>query len=855
IRFLSNQNDINIFINYNKPLPSSFGFLDYLILNVRSRLVFKGPQMKFRDIISVGENNVGDFIIETSGEDIHIWEITEIYNIKSINSQKSGNNYSFQLETNTLREFIVFDNTEFYEPEILGKVENQNLHKPEELDMVIATHPNFLEQANQLADFHINNDELKTKVVTTEQVYNEFSSGNPDVAALRNYIKMIYDRESDPNKKIRYLLLFGDGSFDNKSMDKSNSNFILTYQSENSILYHKSFVSDDFFGLLDDNEGEADGYLDIGVGRFPVRSEQEARNMVNKVFKYSRNDNLGNWQNIICFVGDDEDGNTHMIDANNLATYIESNYKNYNIEKIYLDAFEQVTLSIGQSYPDVNQAINDKINKGVFIFNYSGHGGELGLAHERILDVNDIDSWDNIEKLPIFITATCEFSRFDDKNRTSAGEKVLLNANGGGIALLTTTRVVFSNSNYKLNESFYSYVFEKDSITKDYYRLGDIVSLAKRKLINDSNKRNFTLLGDPAIKLKYPTYHIVTDSINNKPVSIFSDTLKALSKVIIHGHVENESQQKIDGFQGVIYPTIFDKPKVIKTLGNDGGSPFTFYTQENIVYKGKATIKNDGEFKFEFIIPKDILYEYGNGKISYYGHYNELIANGYFDDLLIGGTSDQIINDTIGPDIILYFNNENFVYGGFTNEDPVLLAILVDSSGINTVGNAIGHDITAILDSNTQKIYVLNDFYESEIDQYQKGKIEYKLLNLEKGKHHLKLKAWDILNNSSQETIEFIVSESAELAINRIFNYPNPFTDNTAFYFEHNQPFNEIDVIIQIFTVSGKLVKTIETTVNPSGFLIGPINWDGYDDFGDKIGRGVYIYRVKLRSFNNKIVE
>ena len=861
INTFSNNNNVFLNFEYIKPIPSSSAYLNFIIINVRSNLSFSGPKMHFRDIRSVKSGNITQFTLSNANQNILIWDITDIYNIKEIRTTLNNNQFTFNIETSQLKEFIAFDQTQVPSPEVVGEVQNQNLHKYEKTDFIIIAHPDFIEQANRLAEYRRETTNLKIKIVTPEQIYNEFSSGKPDISALRDYIKMMYNKETNPQDKLKYLLLFGDGSFDNKSDDPNNSNYILTYQSENSIIIVRSYVSDDFFGMLDTSEVGVDGLLDIGIGRFPVQNVEEAENVVNKTIAYDNIENVGDWQNIICFIGDDENNNDHMEHANKLSMIIENNYPSYNAQKILLDAYNQEVSSTGEKYPDVNKAIKDRMTKGALIINYSGHGGELGLAHERIITTNDILLWDNNPKLPLFVTATCEFSRYDDKNRTSAGEYVILNPNGGSIASFTTTRIVYAIDNFKLNKAFYNYVFKKDSITNEHYRLGDIIRQTKTELGTEDNKRNFSLLGDPTIMLKYPSYIIKTDTINNKSVSyindtlIFSDTIKAFDKITVKGHIQDNNGNINSSFNGLLYPIIYDKPKTIITLGNDDNKPYTFQSQSSIVYKGKSSVKN-GKFSFSFIIPKDIMYNYGTGKISYYSYNNNFkTASGYFNQFIIGGTSNNIISDSIGPEISLYMNDENFVNGGITDENPSIYAILSDSSGINTVGNGIGHDLVAILDSNSQNSYILNDYYEAELDNYQEGIVNYKMADIPVGKHYLKLKVWDILNNSSEETIDFIVAESEELALERIFNYPNPFTEKTDFYFEHNQAYNELEILIQIFTVSGKLVKTIQQTIIPNGYRAGPIPWNGLDDFGDRIGRGVYIYRIKVRSEDKQIAE
>jgi len=857
-RFFSSSEQVGINLKYNKNTSSAQGWLDYITINARSSLEINSGQMFFRDIRSVGPGQVAAYQVSGATTDTRIWDITDPVKVHQEETSLTGNLLTFRCLAEELNEFVAFNrNGPFLKPILegndVGIIPNQDIHGTGQKNYIIISHPDFLSQARRLAGLRRDWDGLDTLVLTSQQVYNEFSSGSPDVAAIRNMLKMFYDRSTSDFDMPRYLLLFGDGSYDNTSDDSRNTNFILTYQSTNSLSPTSSFVTDDFYGLLDDQEGGSSGLVDIGVGRLTVKSEEEAITIVNKIYDYYNPDNMGDWRNTICFIGDDEDFNIHMSQADELANYVESHYPGFIISKIYLDAYQQIATSAGQKYPDVNEAINQRINKGALIINYTGHGGENGLAHERILEINDIISWENTGKLPLFITATCEFSRFDDYEHTSAGELVLLNPEGGGIALLSTTRLVYSGPNHALNQRFYEFVFEKN-LNQEYRRLGDIIRLTKNVSGSEINKRSFALLGDPAMLLNYPKYRIKATTINGKDISGTSDTIRAMSKVTVTGLLEDDQGNKLESFTGTLFPTIFDKLSNITTLANDGGSPFDFKVRNRILYKGKASIIN-GEFRFTFIVPKDISYNYGYGKISFYGHNQLSDASGSFTSVVIGGSADSIADDSEGPGIRIFMNDDNFVFGGTTDENPKLLVYVTDSSGINTVGSGIGHDLTAIIDDNNINPILLNDYYESDKDSYQSGKISYPLRNLVEGPHKLKVKVWDVYNNSSEDYTEFIVISSEDFILKNILNYPNPFTTHTSFYFEHNRAGSELDILIQVFTVSGKLVKTIDRQITSTGYRCGPIDWDGLDDFGSRIGRGVYIYRLKVRTESGETVE
>ncbi len=845
----------SITMRYNKNKASAQAWLNFITLNARSPLSLKSPSLIFRDQLSFGAGNISEFHI-TDAQDAIVWDISNPTMARIMNTTTEGSTLKFTTNTDSLKEFIVFTgrgNTPVLEGDDVGPVPNQNLHGLQGRNYVIISHPDFISSARTLAGHRHDHDGLDTLVVTPGQIYNEFSSGKPDVSAIRDFLKMLYDRAATEEDMPKYVLLYGDGSYHNKGTDANNTNFILTYQSANSLSPVASFVTDDFFGLLDNNEGGYTGLMDIGVGRFPVSTQAQARNAMNKTISYDQLDKMGDWRNTICFIGDDQDYNLHMRQADELATYVETNYPSFSIGKIYLDAYPQISTPSGNRYPDVNEALNQRVNKGALIINYTGHGGENGLAHERILTINDIVSWQNRDKLPLFMTATCEFSRFDDYEHTSAGELVFLNPDGGGIALFSTTRLVYAGPNHALNERFYQHVFTLDAQNR-HYRLGDVMRLTKNNTSAGINKRNFTLLGDPALVLAYPINRIRVLTVNGTDITQATDTLKALGKVTITGWVEDELGNPLPSFNGIIYPTVYDKKSRIKTLSNDGDPVMTFNLRDRILYKGKASV-NNGNFSVQFVVPKDISYNYDYGKLSFYAADNMEDASGSSEQVIIGGSADSIADDSEGPEIKIFMNDENFVFGGMTDANPQLLIFVSDSNGINTIGSGIGHDLTAIIDQKTNQTIVLNDFYEADTDSYQSGKIRYPLKSLEAGQHHLKIKVWDVYNNSSEDYIEFVVNTESDLVLKHVLNYPNPFTTHTQFFFEHNQPDSDLDVLIQVFTVSGKLVKTIEQHVSSTGYRSAPIDWDGLDDFGSRIGRGVYVYRVKVRTSLGQAAE
>jgi hypothetical protein len=830
-------------------------WLDYMMVNAKSTLRYNGVPLLCRSIESAGTGSVSRFTIQNMNPNVEIWDVTNPFDIKKINYDLSGNTATFKLQTDTLLEFAVLENSSAV-PVALGSVSNQNLHALPQQDMLIISRSAFMPQAEVMAQFHRDRQNLRVAVVELNQVYNEFSSGTNDVTAIRNFAKMFYDRANgDIAQMPKYLLLFGDGTYNNKDL---GSYLMPTYQSDKTFETLETYVSDDYFGLLDDNEGAnitntAAEKLDVAVGRIPADEETKAQAALSKISTYYSNASFGDWRNQGTFVADDEDFNIHIDDANFFADNYGNAFQKSNVDKIYLDAFQQQSGASGATYPAVNDAINRKLFTGTLFLNYVGHGGSLGLARERILTFSDISSWDNAGKLPLFITATCEFAPYDKFDEYTAGERVLFKETGGAIALVTTTRIVYSNRNKTMNDNFMQQMAL--AATNEQMMLGDIVREAKNRTNTFDGNRKFTLLGDPALRLAFPKNNAVATLINSVPFSSPHDTLKALSRITIEGEVRDRSNALMPAFNGVASINIYDKTKTISTLQNDPESfPYNFSLQKNVIYKGKVKV-TDGRFKFTFLVPKDIDYNFGNGKISLYASSNETDAAGYTRDIVIGGASDSFPQDDKGPVVDLFLNDDKFAFGGITDENPRLFARLFDENGINTSGNGVGHDITAMIDNDTKKLFVLNDFYESELDDISRGEVKYPFANLEKGRHTLHLKAWDVLNNSGEGYTEFIVEEKANLALSHVLNYPNPFTTNTRFMFEHNKPGVPLDLKIEIFTVSGKVIKTITQNVNSTGYRVDDITWDGRDDFGDKIGRGVYIYRITLREETGKKVS
>lgn len=836
---------IDIKLGYSAGGESAW--IDRITLNARCRLQFAGGQFDFRDLQNISPGAVTAYIIDQAPADIQVWDVSDFTRPQKMTGELVGNGFRFVVETDRLREFVAFNpKGNIPTVEKVGDIQNQDLHGATVSELLIVAPEEFLPQAEELAAFHREQDAMSVLVVSPRQIYNEFSGGQADAAGIRNFIRMCYEK-SDSKDAIKYVLLLGDGSFDNKNIRGSGFNKIPTYQSDDSFSPLTSFVSDDFFVLLDDNEGGHTGLVDLGIGRIPARTAEEADAVVQKIKNYVATQSLGNWRNIVCLIGDDgniADGytNQHMEQSEAIADQIANNHPAFYADKIYFDAFRRESGSGSASYPEVEQAINQRVKDGVLILNYIGHANDEFLADERVLDINKIAAWSNYKNLPIFVTATCEFSRFDEDD-LSAGEHILFNPNGGGIGLFSTTRLVYSLPNFNLTKSFYNHVFGKDEAGKNL-RMGDIMRLAKVGSNTGTNKRNFTLLADPALRLAYPQLQVKTETINGQPASDSEVTISALNKVTVSGSVTDYQGNIQSDFNGTVIPVVYDKAMEVETMGNAGQNTMTFDVRDNVIYKGKVSVTN-GAFSFSFVVPKDISYSINNGKIMYYADNGKIDAHGAFSNFLIGGSSGTQISDNQGPEIKLYINNNSFKSGDKVGASPILIAEVSDENGINTVGTGIGHDITAVLDGDNSNRFVLNSYYESTLDSHTSGKIAFPLNNLQPGKHTITLKVWDVLNNSSEATVEFVVT--SDFSISELKCYPNPTTDYIYFSAVHNLPDELFSATIELFDRNGRRIAQIEKQLPSEGAQTIPLKWQASDS-GLVMAPGVYLIRLNLTS-------
>tara|TARA_Y100000310_G_scaffold342115_1_gene443854 strand:+ start:3516 stop:6857 length:3342 start_codon:yes stop_codon:yes gene_type:complete len=841
----------NLRFRFNHSSGNSIGFLDYFVLGVESS--FESNE----NIIRIAPGTQYNWNIPS---DLEVWDVTNLTSVKKI---PVTNNVFTNLPDESV--LVALKGNDFSNPTSFGPVPNQNIKSLASSEAIIVTHPKFLSQAQRLARFHESLDNMTVGVVTTTQVYNEFSSGAQDITAIRDYFKYCYDQ----GKNLKYGLLFGDASYDYKNLLANNTNYVPIYESRESSHNIFSHSSDDYFGFMEDNEGEwsegklrnnsvffeepyEDHTLEIGIGRLPTKTLEEAEIVVDKIIRYkTATQVLGKWRQQVAYLVDDGDRNEHVRQAEIFYDIIEEDHFQYNTKKLYLDRYDQ-DVEPGPNSPVTKDVVNT-IKDGVFMFNYVGHGNEFQLTslQELAIDRDVIRGLSNRHKLPLFVTATCEFGRYDNPIRDSGAELLMSNANGGAIALITTTRPVYAHTNEPVNIAIHENLFRR--VGGEYPRLGDVIKNAKNESLSGPINRNFALLGDPMLRLNYPQYDITLDQFQAE-----QDTLSALQRLNITGTVKNGST-RVDDFNGTATITVWDIPQAKTTLG-DESEPFTFEEQTNALYRGDVSVI-EGTFDAEIILPKNISYKYQKGKITIYASnvsgYTD--ASGATRNFVIGGTATNLESDTDAPEISMYLNDQTFKSGGTVGPSSLFIAELSDENGINISNNGFGQGIT--LQLNDSDPVPLNEFYTAELDTYKKGYVVYPLQNLSPGKYIAKLKVSDTYNNFTESTVEFYVSDTPSLKIFNALNYPNPVNSNefTTFSFEHDREDEQLEINLMLYDLHGQLVNQLDHTVDSSSRKIDYLTMRMSNFQGSGLKKGIYLYRLKVSSTlddaSNEIVK
>ena len=833
-------------LTFNNTTAGALGWLNYIELTTPTLLKMRGSWLPVRTTTNYNSSLPVRFRLSNTSDGTQVWDVTNLKAIKRIPTTQAGDTMIWVgSQADGIHEYVAFDpqGTTWVSAQVVGSVANQNLHSLKNIDYVIICPEGYEAVSTQLAKAHEAKEGITWAVVTDQQVYNEFSSGTPDATAYRWLMKMLYDR-ADGNgiAKPRWLLLMGHGTFDNrKLLPNSGKSLLLTYEAKNSVNEVNAYATDDYFGFLDDNEGESDtsGSMDIGVGRLPFDNLTEAQTTVDKLIRYINNEQPGKWKTQLVFLADDGEGGTHTETSEVSAERVRLKNPDFIINKIFLDAYPQEVNASGESYPLAKNRVENLLKSGVLFFDYSGHGGYNAITNESILNLKEIESMRNTN-LGFWLFATCNFAQFDSGRRCAA-EAAVLNPNGGAVGILAATRTVYATQNTNLNRSVCDTLFGHSNPYHYEMTLGEAIAIGKNNLGSDMNKLPYVLLGDPAIRLNYPTdYQVQTTTT--------IDTLNALSVQHVEGQIIDEDELLVEDFNGKVDITIYDKIQTIPTRDNDnvGGDAkvVSYKDYTNTLFAGSTEVK-DGRFEYTFMVPKDIRYNYGNGRIIYYARTADSLetaeAVGHFEQFVIGGTGSILAADTTGPEMKIYLNTPAFRDGDKTYETPRFFADLYDEHGINTAGAGIGHDLMLIIDDDTKMIYTLNEYFTAENNSYQAGQVSYLMEKLPNGPHSLTFRAWDLLNNSTTQTLNFIVEAGLDPSIYSVTTYPNPVhTEGT------------LNVVVN-YDQPDELIQTEVNLYNTNGQLIWRHTQDNPDQVSLNIAQiglqaGIYIYNVRIKS-------
>ena len=835
-------------VTYSKPTAVSVGYLNFLEVNARRLLTMVGGVLPFQNTDSLGKTVYNRFTLTNANSNVQIWDITNPQLISRMETTLLGTDMSFTASATVLSRYVAVDTkavASFLTPSSEVVVPNQNLHALQQADMVILTHPDFVTQAETLAQAHRLKDHLTVEVITTEQVYNEFSSGTPDATAYRWVLKMLYDRAPAPSSQPKYLLLFGRGTYDNRKLNiepESGDNMVLTYQADNSLSLTNSYVTDDYFTFLNDTEGAniPAHSMDLSVGRFPVTTVQEATDVVNKTIAYMNNSGKGSWKNQICFLADDGDKALHMRQADTISSSLARNFPAFQVNKLYLDAYLQEVSASGQIYPLAKMKFQNLLRSGLFMLNYTGHASPAGWTNEQLLSSNEVGLMSN-KNLPFWWAATCDFMQFDVKS-VSGGEKVLLNPMGGGIGIVSAARAVYASQNLVLNRNFSDNIYKK--VNGVHQRVGDVIKAAKNKMGTDVNKLSYVYMGDPALMLDFPTqYQVTTTSINGSAL-LGKDTLRSLGTTTVTGFIADQDGLLVPDFNGSLHTTVFDKSQSITTLNNDNdGVVLTYFDRPNVLFSGDAIVKN-GAFSFSFLLPKDMKYNFGTGRINYYAQddLNDAEAQGYFDKFIVGGVNTDFVSESDGPLVDLYLN-DSLLTTNKVNETPLFVAKVNDQNGINTFSSGIGHDVLLTIDQDPLQSYTLNDYFKGSANSFSSGRFDYTLPTMQVGKHTLTFRVWDLLNNSTSKTLDFEVVTGAAPVAFSVANYPNPVVASTRFLVQNLHPESVVSTSVEVFDLTGRKLWTSPPQNNSE-----VIAWNLRCADGCKAKAGIYLYKVQVKT-------
>ncbi|TXI69113.1 MAG: type IX secretion system sortase PorU [Cyclobacteriaceae bacterium] len=842
-----NSNTIGASTNLNQDIRYQFtkgssgisvGYLDFFLLTLSRKLTMRNTQLVFRAPESI-EVPVSTYEIANATAGLQVWDVTNADQVVQQEAALTSGKLNFSAPSETLRTFVVINPSQVSAPSFEGVVPNQNLRGTPAPELLIITHQSFISEAQRLAAHRQQHSGLTAGVVTVDKIYNEYAGGKQDFSAIRDFIRSYYLQSGSA---LKHVLLFGRGSYDYKNRVLNNSNFVPLYESRNSLSPLETYSSDDYYAFMEESEGDwfespaQNHTLDLGVGRLPVKTIEEAKAVVDKLIEYDTQAS-GSWQNEILFVADDGDFNIHHSQADQLATYVEQTYPAMVTRRFFVDSYEQITKPSGQSSPAAAKALDLAVRKGSLIVNFTGHGSERVWMDERILDEVMVKDWKNKPRYPLFVTATCEFGRHDDPLQITSGELTLLQPKGGSIGLVTSARPVNSSTNFTLNRAFYEALFTKEN--NQYPDLGSTFQVTKNNSTSGIANRNFSLLADPSMKLALPQNEIVFDEITT---AAGSSTLTGLSKIRVKGHIEN-SGMPVDNFNGNLILSLFDEPVTQATKG-DENSPFSYSELSTVFYRGQASVTL-GEFETSFVLTKNVPANSSVGTLTGYAYTNSTSASG-FNNSAVGGLDDTAGSDNTPPVVKLFMGDTTFISGGIVGPSTRIVALLYDANGINITNFPEGKQIYFALDDGEPQ--VINDYYLADVNTDKSGVLIYPLDGLEKGNHTLTLTVSDTHNNTTIVSVPFVVTDGSRIEIEEFVNYPNPFEGLTTFEFTHTRPGEDLEVCVSIVDLAGNKILEQHYEVLASQYRVTLAEWDGRSASGSKLSRGIYVGKLSVRS-------
>lgn len=858
--------------------------VDYINVNYTRALDAAAAPYSFSPL----QRNAMTLNIANATATTRLWRIGQTGSpTAAVPAQLNGSTLEAVVST-PMRRYVFFDEAASYTvPEVVGKIDNQNLHADSNIDyiIIIPTSGKLESEAVRLAQLH---PELSYKVVRADQLYNEFSSGTPDATAYRRYLKMLYDRAgNDEDAMPKYCLLMGKSPWDNRFVTdewrgKDFDDYLLSFEVDNpesNSKYNRlgtvnCYLTDDYYGFLDDGEGDCatlpTDKLDISLGRMVCVTAEDAKRLVDKCEAYLQNRDAGIWKNTIVMLADDGDQNGHMNDAESVVNAIEDIDPNLDVQKVYWDRYFWASSATGHTYPQATAQIKKFMTEGAVMFNYSGHGSPSMISHHKLLVTPDFKD-PTSPKMPLWVLASCEIYPFDS-NESNLAETSLFADNGGAIAFMCATRSVYRAENNILNRLYCKNVLSRDEDGKlitmgDALRMAKVQAVTKSEGISDKtiNKLKYVFFGDPALRLAIPSGRLVVDSINGKAISEMKDleVLPAGSAATISGHVCNFGDDSVidENFNGNVSISIFDREETVvcknnlrdHVIPNDPSSPLidpmVFNERAKSIFKG-TTKAHDGKFTFTLVVPRDISYSTEHGRINLYAisEDKQREYNGVCYKFCLNGTADNEEPDTQAPNVVAYINSIDNPDFTITDENPYLIADISDDYGINSAGVSLGHDIELVLDNNDP--ISLNAYFTYDLGSYQKGQLVYPMTNLERGPHKALLRVWDVNNNLATTDVNFIVR--TQEAINKEEGYvtatKNPASADTRFitYFPADTQVSGL-VVYEVYDTRGRCVfkESVSADTNATS---SSLSWDLCGNDHSPLPAGIYFYRTVINT-------